>query len=221
MCKVEMALIKASSIVAIQQLSDFNLHMGKQSTVITPYRVLKQVRVVHVLTPPTPSTQTPVKVSPSSVRVSVITTPPSKSNNNALSLTKTPPTTSSLPSSSSSSSPLHLEDPLKGLPNGLPHQHTDETTADIKKPKAKTPSAPKTPLSPELCLDPADYRYEVEHVDGSAPNQMVKASMLSRPKGALSPKKLKIFLRNAMCRPSEKHPLTVKASASDQNTVKT
>lgn len=159
------------------------------------------------MAPATPSIQGSVKVSPSSVKVSVITTPNKLAG--ASSPTK-PPT--SLPSSSSAS-PLHIEDPLKGLTNGL--SHLSDQTADIKKPKEpkpKTPGTPKSPLSPEVNLDPASYRYEVEYVDGSTPNLTVKASVLSRPKGVLSPKKLKIFLRNAMTRPSEKHPLTVKAS---------
>lgn len=176
-----------------------------------PCRVLKQVKIVHVLAPATPSVQSPVKVSPSPVKISVITTP------NKLAGASSPTKAlTSLPSSSPSSSPLHIEDPLKGLTNGLSHR--PDQTADAKKPislkeqRPKTPVTPKFPLSPEVYLDPANYRYEVEYMDGSSPNLTVKASVLSRPKGVLSPKKLKIFLRNAMCRPSEKHPLTVKAS---------
>lgn len=154
-----------------------------------------------------------VVVPPTPVKVSVITTPAGKLAS-ASPPTKTPPTTFSSPSSSSS---LHVEDPLKGLTNGLPEPNSTCITkkpVSVKETKpARTPLTPKSPLSPEVNSDPANYRYEVEYVDGSAPRTTVKPNVLSRPKGSLSPKKLKVFLRNAMCRPSEKHPLTVKASS--------
>lgn len=167
------------------------------------FRILKGVRIVHVMAPPTPSSsrQSPVKVSVITGKLASASPP-----------TKAPPTTSSSPSSS-----LHMEDPLKGLTNGLPEpNHTADITkkpASVKETKPKTPLTPKSPLSPEVNSDPANYRYEVEYVNESAPGVIVKPIVLSRPKGSLAPKKLKVFLRNAMWRPSEKHPLTVKASS--------
>ena len=60
-------------------------------------------------------------------------------------------------------------------------------------------------------LDPSQYKYVVEHAAQSGePSFTVKATLLSRVKGVLAPKKLKIFLRNATYRVSEKHPFAVK-----------
>lgn len=161
-------------------------------------RILKQVKIVQVIVP---SISTPRSTSP--VKVSVITTPPKQLLSTFSPTTKTPITTT-IPSSSSSSP---SEDPLKGgLCNGLP-------STDLKKPasaKQKTPSTPRSPLSPEAHLDPANYQYVVECVGESAPRLTVRMDVLCRPKGLLSPKRMKIFLRNATCKPSEKHPLTVK-----------
>ena len=149
-----------------------------------------------------PPTSPHTKGSDSPIRVSVITTPPTK-------LASTSPQP---PSSCSSSTGLIPEDPLKGLTNGLSPisaKPTPNCISAVKETKAKTPSTPKTLLCPEVNLDPANYQYVVEYVGGSE-KMMVKGNVLSRPKGVLSPKKLKMFLKNATFRLSDRHPLTVK-----------
>lgn len=156
-----------------------------------------------MITPPTfPHT----KGSDSPIRVSVITTPPTK-------LASTSPQPPS--SSCSSSTGLIPEDPLKGLTNGLSPLSAKPSNfvAAVKETKARTPGTPKTLLCPEVNFDPANYQYVVEYVGGSE-KMKVKASILSRPKGVLSPKKLKMFLKNATFRESDRHPLTVKVGIS-------
>lgn len=153
----------------------------------------------------TPPTSPHTKGSDTPIRVSVITTP-------------TPPTklasASPQPPSSSCSSCTGLipEDPLKGLTNGLsplPAKPSNCVSAVKETTKARTPSTPKTLLCPEVSLDPTSYQYVVEYVGGSE-KMTVKPTVLSRPKGVLSPKKLKMFLKNATFRESDRHPLTVK-----------
>lgn len=158
----------------------------------------------------------PVEVSTSNggspVRVSVITTPPSNVK---------PVATSSGDPSVSSSPHSHSENPLEGVTNGLPHSSTSPDSAHPSDPattptkrgsKAKTPQTPKSLISPEGHLDPAAYKYVVEYMSGSDPRVTAKPNVLSRPKGALVPTRLKIFLRNATYRSSDRHPFTVKVS---------
>ena len=76
--------------------------------------------------------------------------------------------------------------------------------------KFRTPKTPSFSLSPEIDLDPNDYRYMVEEVSSPENKLVVKPSQITRGKGVLTPKKVKIFLRNALHRISEKHPFTVK-----------
>lgn len=137
---------------------------------------------------------------------------------------------------SSSASSLHcLEDPLitlgKSSPsenfqqvNGLPESsrkpsasnasvatvhHASEKGSEAK---FRTPKTPLAPLSSEIDLDPNDYRYMVEEIKNPDVRLVVKPSQITRGKGVLTPKKLKIFLRNALHRISEKHPFTVKVN---------
>lgn len=151
----------------------------------------------------------------SAIRVPVITTPPNKlliTNSNAA-------TPSPSPQAKSSSPLCHSENPLEGLPNGLPHSSTSPDSANPSNPstptksggsKPKTPQTPKSPLTLEVNLDPSLYKYLVEYMSGSDPRVTVKPNVLSRPKGALVPTRLKIFLRNATFRSSDKHPFAVK-----------
>ena len=136
--------------------------------------------------------------------------------------------------SSSASSLRCLEDPLitlgKNSPsenfqqvNGLPESsrkpsasnasvaivHASEKGSEAK---FRTPKTPVAPLSSEIDLDPNDYRYMVEEVKNPDVRLVVKPSQITRGKGVLTPKKLKIFLRNALHRISEKHPFTVKVN---------
>lgn len=152
-----------------------------------------------------------VPKSQSPVRVSVITTPKV--------LLNTP--LSDLHSSPSSSSPFQPENPLEGLTNGIPHPPSTPKSADskttavtgAKEVKTKAPQTIKSPLSPEINFDPSQYKYIVEYVSNPAePKLTVRAVTLSRPKGVLTPKKLKLFLRNATYRSSDKHPFAVKVS---------
>ena len=76
--------------------------------------------------------------------------------------------------------------------------------------KFRTPKTPLAPLSPDVDLDPNDYRYMVEEVNHPELRVVVKPSQITRGRGVLTPKKVKIFLRNALHRISEKHPFTVK-----------
>jgi hypothetical protein len=76
--------------------------------------------------------------------------------------------------------------------------------------KFRTPKTPTAPLSPEIDLDPNDYRYMVEDINDPENKIVVKPSQITRGRGVLTPKKVKIFLRNALHRISEKHPFTVK-----------
>ena len=76
--------------------------------------------------------------------------------------------------------------------------------------KFRTPKTPSAPLTPEIDLDPNDYRYMVEDISSPENKMVVKPSQITRGRGVLTPKKVKIFLRNALHRVSEKHPFTVK-----------
>lgn len=168
---------------------------------------MKQVRIVQVIAPPTSPVANNSKKSP--IRVSVITTPPSKLSN----------TSPSQPQNSPSSS-SNLENPLEGLTNGLPHlpnpgvvASSSDSKASVpegKETKTKGPQTPKSPLSPEIHFDPAQYKYVVEFLKDGELMMIVKASVLSRPRGALTPKKLKLFLRNATYRSNDKFPFAVK-----------
>lgn len=149
-------------------------------------------------------------------------------------MAKSPPPL--LPLNHVKGSPVHLsEDPLtvksKATSNEHPSQHKQnglpesshkassagETlvaatpgsgkNSDVK---FRTPKTPSTPLSSEIELDPNDYRYIVEYVGSPDNKVMVKPSQIVRGRGVLTPKKMKIFLRNALHRISEKHPFTVK-----------
>ena len=124
--------------------------------------------------------------------------------------------------------------PAAATPNGLPpsaDQPSPLTPAggggDFKPPTSKTPRTPLTPLSTEITLDPADYKYTVELVEqqqqqqppagdsGATDGRMeVRGPQLARQKGVFTPKKLKLFLRSALSRPSEKHPFFVKVQCT-------
>lgn len=168
--------------------------------------------MVQVILPPPESSQTPIKVP-------VITTSP----------TETIDTSPPHQSASSAAAAIALESSLGKLSNGLsPPPSSSSATAALailkneksldpktekEMNKVKTPQTPKSPLCPEAKLVPALYKYVVEHVDvssGLPGRTTVKASVLSRPRGVLTPKKLKVFLRNATHRVSEKHPIAVK-----------
>lgn len=79
--------------------------------------------------------------------------------------------------------------------------------------KFRTPKTPSLPLSPEIDMDPNDYRYLVEEIKCPENKVVVKPSQIARGRGVLTPKKVKIFLRNALHRSSEKHPFTVKVTS--------
>ena len=137
-------------------------------------------------------------------------------------------------SSSTSSSLCCSEDPLAALSkseasssapppqqNGLPESGHNASTSDnlgaavpVKGSdgKFRTPKTPSAPLSPEIDLDPNDYRYMVEDISDPENKMVVKPSQITRGRGVLTPKKVKIFLRNALHRISEKHPFTVKVT---------
>lgn len=115
-----------------------------------------------------------------------------------------------------------------GLPSSDSSQDFTEPTPKTKSPR--TPRTPLTPLSAEVNLRPADYLYVVALVESPElklqvpPKQLRYAvgrllwyvvstppyNLCSRPKGAFVPRKLKLFLRNALVHPSEKYPLMVK-----------
>lgn len=104
--------------------------------------------------------------------------------------------------------------------NGLPessHKASNASSSGSGKEssdvKFRTPKPPSAPLTPEIELDPNDYRYMVEEVNNPDSKVLVKPSQITREKGVLVPKKVKIFLRNALHRVSEKHPFTVKVHA--------
>lgn len=139
---------------------------------------------------------------------------------------------------SSSSSLCCSEDPLAALSkseasssaqppqqNGLPESSHKTSTSDSlgatapggsavkgSDGKFRTPKTPTAPLSPEIDLDPNDYRYMVEDISDPENKMVVKPSQITRGRGVLTPKKVKIFLRNALHRISEKHPFTVKVT---------
>ncbi len=137
--------------------------------------------------------------SPSPIKLSVITGSPQKNNSSPQPV---------------KSSPVG-EDPLRGLTNGslsTPPSvgHKNGENPKVLSESNKKSKTPKLPLSPETGLNPALYKYVVQYVQDSETRQTVKASLLSRSKGVLTPKKLKLFLRNATFRVSEKHPFMVK-----------
>lgn len=121
----------------------------------------------------------------------------------------------------STSSSEHVSQPQQ---NGLPESSHKSSTGDSSGPTAphggsagkgsdgkfRTPKTPTAPLSPEIDLDPNDYRYMVEDISNPENKVVVKPSQITRGRGVLTPKKVKIFLRNALSRVSEKHPFTVK-----------
>lgn len=74
----------------------------------------------------------------------------------------------------------------------------------------KPPRTPLTPLSSELSLKPEDYRYIVTEIESSDKLKDVKGGELYRAKGIFTTNKLKILLRIALGRKSEKHPFIVK-----------
>lgn len=161
---------------------------------------------MKVVTPSSPAKDN----SSSPIRVSVITTPPKK------------------PADSSDSSP-QSRDPhpsSDGLSNGL-SPSSDSKALDsptksgtsVPPIKIKSPQTPKVPLSPEVSFNSAEYKYVVEYVQGDESKLMVKPSVLSRPKGTLTPKKLRIFLRNATFRANEKHPFAVKVNGNKEVTI--
>lgn len=137
-------------------------------------------------------------------------------------------TTSSLccsedPLTASSKSITSTEHVSKPQQNGLPessHKSTMDGSTGAAAPegsgskgsdgKFRTPKTPTAPLSPEIDLDPNDYRYMVEDINNPESKIVVKPSQITRGRGVLTPKKVKIFLRNALHRISEKHPFTVK-----------
>ena len=175
--------------------------------IISPlFRILQQVKIVRVICPPLSVHTNGSSTSP--IRVSVITNSPQKLSGTSPQITAQ--------SSSNSSSPH--EAPLEGkMTNGIPSPGDYEvknpsSSESNTKPESKTrtPQTPRSPLSPELNLDPAQYKYVVRYVSNPESELIVRAGVLSRPKGLLTPKKLKVFLRNAMFRASEKHPFAVK-----------
>lgn len=87
--------------------------------------------------------------------------------------------------------------------------HASEKNSETK---FRTPKTPLAPLSSDIDLDPNDYRYMVEEIKNPELRLVVKPSQITRGRGVLTPKKVKIFLRNALHRISEKHPFTVKVN---------
>lgn len=124
-------------------------------------------------------------------------------------------------SKSNSSSSEHIPQPQQnGLPESSHKSSIGDSSGATAPPggsaskgsdgKFRTPKTPTAPLSPEIDLDPNDYRYMVEDISNPENKMVVKPSQITRGRGVLTPKKVKIFLRNALHRISEKHPFTVK-----------
>ena len=100
----------------------------------------------------------------------------------------------------------------KGESSGATAAHVGGSAGKGSDGKFRTPKTPTAPLSPEIDLDPNDYRYMVEDINNPETKLVVKPSQIMRGRGVLTPKKVKIFLRNALHRISEKHPFTVKVN---------
>lgn len=107
--------------------------------------------------------------------------------------------------------------PVEKLTNGLSSELSDDSIVSpsvqksLSEGRLKSPQIPKVPISPHIRFEPSKYKYVVEGVL-NAEQQTVRAFLLNRPKGVLTPKKLRVFLRNATYRASEKQPFVVKVT---------
>lgn len=170
-------------------------------------RIIKPVKIIKVILPSSPS---PTRSS-SPIKLPVIT-----SSHGQIRFTSPQPKIRS-----SHSSPV-LKSPVEKLTNGLSStlSNGDATIMSPTVPKSfsdarlKSPQIPKVPISPHARFEPSHYRYMVEEVQNQDEKHTLKPSLLSRPKGVFTPKKLRVFLRNSTYRTSEKQPFIVKVTSS-------
>lgn len=94
--------------------------------------------------------------------------------------------------------------------NGLHDLSQDQKSAGSLTKKRASAKSAITPISPEINLDPSKYQYFVQDVALPSTTLQVSAGQLSRPKSVFTREKVRVFMKNALYKPSDRHPIMVK-----------